>query len=157
MYAHNYFTTHTQTQRCARCLSIRHTNRYESLMRAIASVQRQTYTDIEIVVVNDASRDERYYTLHEDATFIHLPYNIGRPGHLRDTRACGKTCTCNYTYLCLPPRLCSFTAFKATQPRAHLELVWRLMITFVRGLASSSKRILMRIRVLDTCVCVCIL
>jgi hypothetical protein len=49
-------------------------------MTAIESVRRQTYADIEIIVVNDASRDERYYTLTEDVMFIHLPYNLGRPG-----------------------------------------------------------------------------
>ncbi|EKX44723.1 hypothetical protein GUITHDRAFT_109502 [Guillardia theta CCMP2712] len=59
-------------------------DRFEMLMDSIESVRRQTYEDWEIIVVNDASTDPRYYTLIEDVTMIHLPYNIGRPGLVRN-------------------------------------------------------------------------
>eukprot|EP00961_Rhodomonas_salina_P130548 1757541-Rhodomonas_salina.3 len=45
-----------------------------------SQVKRQTYEDWEIIVVNDASNDPRYYQLLEDVLVIHLPYNVGRPG-----------------------------------------------------------------------------
>ena len=53
-------------------------------MDSIESVKRQTYEEIEIIVVNDASRDPRYYALIEDVMMIHLPYNLGRPGLVRN-------------------------------------------------------------------------
>lgn len=59
-------------------------DRYDLLMESIESVKRQTYEDFEIIVVNDASVDERYYALIEDVMMIHLPYNIGRPGLVRN-------------------------------------------------------------------------
>lgn len=59
-------------------------DRFNLLMEAIESVKRQTYDEYEIIVVNDASTDERYYTLIEDVMLIHLPYNIGRPGLVRN-------------------------------------------------------------------------
>jgi hypothetical protein len=59
-------------------------DRYDLLMESIESVRRQTYDDFEIIVVNDASVDERYYALIEDVMMIHLPYNIGRPGLVRN-------------------------------------------------------------------------
>jgi len=59
-------------------------DRYDLLMESIESVKHQTYDDFEIIVVNDASVDERYYALIEDVMMIHLPYNIGRPGLVRN-------------------------------------------------------------------------
>lgn len=44
----------------------------------------QTYPDVEVIVVNDASADSRYYALIDDVMQIHLPYNIGRPGLVRN-------------------------------------------------------------------------
>ena len=37
-------------------------NRFDALLRAIDSVVNQTFKDIEIIVINDKSKDERYYT-----------------------------------------------------------------------------------------------
>ena len=45
-------------------------DRYESLMDAIASVKAQTYEDWEIIVVNDASVDSRYYRLIQTRRMI---------------------------------------------------------------------------------------
>ena len=59
-------------------------DRYDLLMQSIESVKGQTYEDFEIIVVNDASVDQRYYQLVEDVMMIHLPYNIGRPGLVRN-------------------------------------------------------------------------
>lgn len=56
--------------------------RYGTLLESVASVRAQTYDDLEIIVVNDASSDLRYYDLMEDVMMIHLPYNIGRPGEI---------------------------------------------------------------------------
>ena len=36
-------------------------NRYEYLTNAIQSVLNQTFTDLEIILINDESTDERYY------------------------------------------------------------------------------------------------
>jgi len=59
-------------------------DRYDLLMQSIESVKAQTYEDFEIIVVNDASVDPRYYQLVEDVMMIHLPYNVGRPGLVRN-------------------------------------------------------------------------
>lgn len=51
-------------------------NRFESLLKAIDSVKAQTYDNIELIVVNDASTDSRYYTLSDDGyKLIHLEKN----------------------------------------------------------------------------------
>ena len=36
-------------------------NRFDYLVNAIESVTKQTYRPIQIIVVNDNSKDERYY------------------------------------------------------------------------------------------------
>mmetsp|Transcript_29497 Transcript_29497/g.74122 ORF Transcript_29497/g.74122 Transcript_29497/m.74122 type:complete len:392 (-) Transcript_29497:85-1260(-) len=59
-------------------------DRFDGLLRSIESVKAQTYADVEVIVVNDASSDERYYGLLEDVMMIHLPYNLGRPGLVRN-------------------------------------------------------------------------
>lgn len=51
-------------------------NRYENLLIAIESVKKQTYKNIEIIIVNDCSTDERYYnTKFENCNIIHLSEN----------------------------------------------------------------------------------
>lgn len=49
-------------------------NRFKYLLNAIDSVQKQTYPNIEIIVVNDHSLDENYYThiFDEKIKVIHL-------------------------------------------------------------------------------------
>lgn len=55
-------------------------NRYEFLLHSIQSCLNQTYKNIEIIVVNDCSTDERYYTniieQFEKTKVIHLPVNM---------------------------------------------------------------------------------
>jgi teichuronic acid biosynthesis glycosyltransferase TuaG len=54
-------------------------NRYELLCNSIRSVLNQSYTNYEIIVVNDCSTDERYYQEHleqfPNTRFIHLEVN----------------------------------------------------------------------------------
>lgn len=62
-------------------------NRYEFLHHSIKSVLASTYTNLEIIVINDCSTDTRYYSgeleKYEKTKVIHLPinqrqkYNIG--------------------------------------------------------------------------------
>lgn len=51
-------------------------NRFKYLQNAIESVRNQTYKNIEIIVVNDCSTEEDYYT-HDwkDVKIVHLPMN----------------------------------------------------------------------------------
>jgi len=67
-------------------------NRFEFLVNAVESVQAQTYSNVEIIVVDDASTDPRYntYDFGPDVTVIHLPqnsksiYGFGCPAHVRN-------------------------------------------------------------------------
>lgn len=51
-------------------------NRFQYLLNAIESVQKQSYKNIEIIVINDCSTDKQYYN-HEwnDVIMIHLQKN----------------------------------------------------------------------------------
>ena len=51
-------------------------NRFQYLLNAIESVQKQSYKNIEIIVINDCSTDKQYYN-HEwnDIIMIHLQKN----------------------------------------------------------------------------------
>lgn len=55
-------------------------NRYELLNHSIRSVLANTYKDVEIIVINDCSTDQRYYSgeleKYEKTTIIHLPENM---------------------------------------------------------------------------------
>ena len=55
-------------------------NRYESLLNAIKSVTKQTYKNIEIIIVNDGSSDTRYKNFKNSKNFkiIHLDKNNSR-------------------------------------------------------------------------------
>ena len=53
-------------------------NRFKYLMNTIQSVKEQTYTNIEIIVVNDCSTETEYYQYNWTANgihFVHLPEN----------------------------------------------------------------------------------
>lgn len=52
-------------------------NRLKLLLNAIESVRKQTYKNMEIIVVNDGSLDQEYYTHNfgEDVKIIHLKKN----------------------------------------------------------------------------------
>ena len=48
-------------------------NRFNYLLQAIESVKKQTYKNIEIIVINDCSTDKNYYTYDfKDVDIIHL-------------------------------------------------------------------------------------
>lgn len=55
-------------------------NRYELLNHSIRSVLANTYKNVEIIVINDCSTDQRYYSgeleKYEKTTVIHLPINM---------------------------------------------------------------------------------
>ena len=52
-------------------------NRFDFLLNALASVGNQSYKNLEIIIVNDNSQDERYYDqqLSDRALVIHLKEN----------------------------------------------------------------------------------
>lgn len=56
-------------------------NRFECLLHAIRSVLNQTYTNIEIIIVNDCSTEQEYYSFDFQKAFgekvyvVHLPKN----------------------------------------------------------------------------------
>jgi hypothetical protein len=61
-------------------------NRYKYLINAIESIKTQTYKNIEIIVINDASTQNEYYTrelIDKDTKVIHLPKKIA-VGHVRN-------------------------------------------------------------------------
>ena len=55
-------------------------NRYELLNHCIKSVLANTYKQVEIIVINDCSTDQRYYSgeleKYEKTVIIHLPVNM---------------------------------------------------------------------------------
>ena len=55
-------------------------NRYEMLNHSIRSVLANTYKNIEIIVINDCSTDQRYYSgeleTYEKTTISHVPVNM---------------------------------------------------------------------------------
>lgn len=55
-------------------------NRYDLLNNSIKSVLSNTYKNVEIIVINDCSTDERYYTgqleKYDKTTVVHLPENM---------------------------------------------------------------------------------
>jgi len=55
-------------------------NRYELLNHSIRSVLANTYKNVEVIVINDCSIDQRYYSgdleKYEKTTVIHLPVNM---------------------------------------------------------------------------------
>ena len=52
--------------------------RFEYLKNAIESVENQSYQNFEIIVINDGSKDERYYknTFNDKVKFLHLETNL---------------------------------------------------------------------------------
>ena len=71
-------------------------NRFKFLLNAIESVKKQTYTNIEIIVVNDCSTQKEYYeydykkAFDDNFTIIHLEqnskskFNYGCAGYVRN-------------------------------------------------------------------------
>lgn len=61
-------------------------NRYELLNHSIRSVLANTYKNVEIIVINDCSTDQRYYSgdleKYEKTTIIHLPVNMRVKHHV---------------------------------------------------------------------------
>ena len=53
-------------------------NRFEYLLDAIQSVKNQTYSNIEIIVVNDCSTQEQYYSFDfgSSVKIYYLPQNL---------------------------------------------------------------------------------
>ena len=51
-------------------------NRFKYVLNAIHYIKNQTYTNIEIIVINDCSTQKEYYEYDwKDVTIIHLPQN----------------------------------------------------------------------------------
>jgi len=66
-------------------------NRFNFLINTIESIKSQTYTNIEIIVVNDCSTEKEYYEYNWDGVkIIHLPQNSKQifgfacAGHVRN-------------------------------------------------------------------------
>lgn len=68
-------------------------NRFKFLLKTIESIKAQTFSNIEIIVVNDRSTDEKYYKYNwkeEGVGIIHLEKNSkeifghGSPGYVRN-------------------------------------------------------------------------
>ena len=61
-------------------------NRYDLVQRAIDSAKNQTYKDLEIIVINDCSDDNRYDSLKDrtDITYLDLPIRTGLPSKVRN-------------------------------------------------------------------------
>jgi glycosyltransferase involved in cell wall biosynthesis len=55
-------------------------NRYELLNHCIKSILANTYKNVEVIIINDCSTDQRYYSgdleKYEKTTVIHLPINM---------------------------------------------------------------------------------
>lgn len=63
-------------------------NRFEGLLHALESVKKQSFTDYEVIVINDGSDDERYldYTFDIDVKVIHLKMNsVKEKGYFSDS------------------------------------------------------------------------
>ena len=65
-------------------------NRYDMLMNCIESCLNQTYKHTELIIINDGSTDERYYSSEIDERFawrkikvIHLPVNMKKKHNLK--------------------------------------------------------------------------
>jgi glycosyltransferase involved in cell wall biosynthesis len=61
-------------------------NRYDLLLKCIESVKSQTYKDLEIIVINDCSDDNRYDNLknRDDIVYLNLPIRTGMPAKVRN-------------------------------------------------------------------------
>ena len=66
-------------------------NRFRYLLNTLDSIKKQTYKNIEIIVVNDCSTQQEYYQYHwKDINIIHLQenskkkFNHGCPGWVRN-------------------------------------------------------------------------
>ena len=62
-------------------------NRYDMLLNAIDSVKKQTYPNVEIIVVADVCEDNRYDLLKDDKdiTYIQIDKRAGNPCFARNT------------------------------------------------------------------------
>ena len=63
-------------------------NRFDNLLNAIKSVSDQNYKNIEIIVINDGSSDERYknYTFGDSVKLINLDRNsVQTKGYFSDS------------------------------------------------------------------------
>ncbi len=63
-------------------------NRFEGLLLALESVEKQSFTDYEVIVINDGSDDERYldYNFDKNVKIIHLKMNsVKEKGYFSDS------------------------------------------------------------------------